>query len=247
MKKFLFLTFVAIALCGCSDSSNDIEITDNTRKPTEVLWSGGFKEKASTHFITEYFPLSKVMVKINAARGLDVNIGGGGYYSTYRDKDYKYYEKAKYFSELYGDTSYNGGIIGWEHAVLAYPIDKMTISCDDDFDAEHPAGTPLDDIVNLEYSTYYKFIESGYKLKFDNPWWYDKEEEVLSSPLNSINEDVTKLAKIHLSLNDINEWENFFARLVFTSQPEKTGEYNFTLETTVNGEVFKSEFTYTFE
>lgn len=249
MRKFMFLAFVALALCGCGDSSDNIEVTKETRNPPEIFWdSGGFRMRASTHFITEYFPLSKVIVKINAAGGLDIRVGGGGYYATYFDKDYKHYEKAEYFSELYGDTHYTGQISGWLHPVIAYPIDKMTISCDADFDAEHPAGTPLDDIVNLEYSTYYKFINSGYKLTFDNLWVYDREEEVLSSPLNSINAEVTKLSKIILEISDEdNKWANFFGRLVFTSAPAEPGEYTFTLGVTTNGKTYNTTFDYTFE
>ena len=248
MKKFLFMAFAAIALWGCGDASNDIEITDNTRNPNEMWWGGGLMMRPSSHFITEFVLVSKVMIKINAAGGLDIKLGGGNY-STYRDEDYKYYKEAKSFSEFYGDTNYIGEITGWLHPALAYPIDKMTISCTKDFDAEHPAGKPLDDIVNLDYSTYYKFIKSGYRLTFDNPLWFQKEEEVLSSPLNSINADVTTLAKVILSLDEATEtvWENFFGRLVFTSTPAEPGEYNFTLETTINGKVYKSEFSYTFE
>ena len=247
MKRLFFVAIAAMVLCSCGDSSNDIDVTNDTRTPTETWWSGGFSMRTSPHFITEYVVLSNVKVKVNAAGGIDVKIGGDNY-STYRDKDYKYYEKAKYFSEIYGDTYYNKKISGWLHPALAYPIEKITISCDKDFDAEHPVGKPLDDIVLLEYSTYYKFIKSGYKLTFDNPWWFDKEEEVLTSPLNSINADVTKLAKVILKLSDEdNTWDNFFGRLVFASAPAEPGEYTFTLEMTSNGKIYKTVVTHTFE
>lgn len=71
MRKFMFLAFVALALCGCGDSSDNIEVTKETRNPPEIFWdSGVFRMRASTHFITEYFPLLKVIVKINAAGDL---------------------------------------------------------------------------------------------------------------------------------------------------------------------------------
>ena len=55
MRKLLFMAFAAIAFWGCGDASNDIEITDNTRNETEILWgSNGDRLWESPHFITEY-------------------------------------------------------------------------------------------------------------------------------------------------------------------------------------------------
>lgn len=70
-------------------------------------------------------------------------------------------------SELYGDTSFNAWLI---HDVVmtgsrswAFPFEELSIVSDDDYDENHPAGTPLDDIVEIKYDSYRPFIESGYK------------------------------------------------------------------------------------
>lgn len=44
-----------------------------------------------------------------------------------------------------------------------YPFSDITIISDDDFDNLHPAGTALDDIINVGYHTYRFYIEKGYK------------------------------------------------------------------------------------
>lgn len=240
MKKLLFLAFVAITLCGCGDSSNDLEVIEETRNPPEIWWNGeGYRTWVSPHFITEYI----VPTKIKAINNVPGNIyiqATGDVYKTFSGKNNKDYDKSLFFSQMYGDTSYNSTVHERQHPALAYPIEKMTIKCDKDFDAEHPAGEPLDDIVNLKYTTYHKFIESEYKITFDNPRWNDPEEEVLLLPFNSVNADVTKLVGANLAHYSI-------GNIKFVSVPEELGDYTFTLEVTINGKVFKSEFTFTFE
>ena len=239
MRKLLLLAFVAIALWGCGDASNDIEITDNTRNETEILWgSNGDRLWESSHFITEYVVPTNIKAICNVPGNIYIK-ATGDVYKTYRGKDYKDYNKALYFAKKYGDISYKGKVSEGQHTALAYPIEKITIWCDEDFDAEHPAGEPLDDIVNLKYTTFHKFIESGYKSTFDNPMWLDPEEEVFLLPFSSINADITKLIGSNLANYGI-------GNIKFISNPEELGEYTFTLEVTIKGEVFKHTFNFTF-
>ena len=239
MKKLLFLAFVAFVLCSCGDSLNDVEITDNTRKPIETWWVGGVRMWKSPHFITEYIVPSKVRAIHNAPGNIYIEVTGN-VYKTFRGEDYKDYDKALYFAQMYGDTSYNGSVQEGEHTALAYPIEKITMWCDADFDAEHPAGEPLDDIVELNFGTYDDFIKSGYSAYKDNPWWEDPAEEVLSLPFDSVNKDVTTLVAANLGYFSV-------GNIKFISTPKELGEYTFTLEMVVNGETFSTEFTYTFE
>ena len=239
MRKLLFMAFAAIALWGCGDASNDIEITDNTRNETEILWgSNGDRLWESSHFITEYVVPTNIKAICNVPGNIYIK-ATGDVYKTYRGKDYKDYNKALYFAKKYGDISYKGKVSEGQHTALAYPIEKITIWCDEDFDAEHPAGEPLDDIVNLKYTTFHKFIESGYKSTFDNPMWLDPEEEVFLLPFSSINADITKLIGSNLANYGI-------GNIKFISNPEELGEYTFTLEVTIKGEVFKHTFNFTF-
>lgn len=116
---------------------------------------------------------------------------------------------------------------------IAYPIDKITIKCDKDFDTEHPAEKPLNDIVMLDYKSYYRYIISGY-VSTGGPWLEDVLDHYVLT-LYKIASDVTTLI-----------YEGS-AKLQFSSTSTNPGKYTFTLETTINGKIFKSTFTYTFE
>ena len=98
--------------------------------------------------------------------------------------------KAKPFIEFYGDTSYQGVVCPGTATALAYPIDKITISCEKDFDAEHPAGEPLDDVVKLDYTSFYNFVKGGYVYDF-NKIPYDAD--FYSCTFDNVTADVTHL------------------------------------------------------
>lgn len=146
-------------------------------------------------------------------------------------------DKLSYFSKLYNDTSYNNFILPGSQQALAYPLDKITLSCNSDYDDKHPAGTPLDDIVKLKFTSYLDYIENGYQY----PEWYKKEkgyglgEIPFEYYLSEINSDNTKLASRAVST------------ITFTELPTVAGEYNFTLELTTNGETFTTTFTHVFD
>ena len=223
MRKILFLAFVAIAFCSCSEK--------------ETSDAGGSK---SSHFITEYFMPTSVNVSANSIGDLFL-CADGEIYKTWGDKNSEEYKKAKYFCDLYGDNSYKGGHYPGENAALAYPIENLTIYCATDFDAKHPAGEPLDDIVELDFQTYYDYVKSGYTSYKDNPDWMSSRVEHFILSFDKVSADITKLVSIGLGAS------GYFSGFKFTSTPEKAGEYTFTLEMTSNGETFSTEFTHTFE
>lgn len=239
MRKLFFVAIVAMVLCSCGDSNFLRYDDDVTRKPNEDV-DGGSSAIASHHFITEYIEPNGIEALSNAPGHLYLKVKGN-VYQTFRGKDYQHYDKVEYFSKLYDDTSYTGKVRPGEHAVLAYPIEKISLWCGKDFDAEHPVGTPLNDIVSLYFETYYDFVQSGYKdYKEDNPEWIDPtlEEHLLS--FEEVNSDITKLTQVGMS-------QNAFANVRFNSTPETLGEYPFTIVMTVNGDDLRYSFTFTFE
>lgn len=66
------------------------------------------------------------------------------------------------YAAKYGDTCYND-IPYRSIGSISKIITSISIVSDTDFDIEHPAGTPLDNIVYAEASTPYYFINNGYK------------------------------------------------------------------------------------
>ncbi len=78
----------------------------------------------------------------------------------YRPKSQEYQEHVRY----YGDTAFNGLIYlsTPPYDVSAMPLNSINIVADKDFDAEHPAGSLLNDIFTLEYASAYNLIQSNY-------------------------------------------------------------------------------------
>ncbi len=254
MRKLLFLAFIAFALCGCGDSlgalDNTTDKTDETRKdenkddnvevPAEEtgMWESSF-------FVTEFVVPSKIEVARNAGQHW-LKITGVEYITYLRDKTSQSYKKAMEFAEFYSDTSYTGGIYPGLNRALAYPIEDITIYCEKDFDVEHPAGEPLDDVVKLEFKSFYEFIKNGYKYPENIPLGTSDKEGGIDYKLclGDIDASLATLVHIHPFRSQLGGTTPL---IHFASQPAEPGEYTFTLEMTTNGETLKTEFTHTFE
>ena len=223
MKKIVYIMLIASLLFSCSEKeSSDADVIK------------------SSHFITEFIVPTGVKTKTNSVGDLFL-CADGEIYKTWGNKDSEEYKKAKYFCDLYNDNSYKGSGYPGLTAALAYPIENLTICCATDFDANHPAGEPLDDIVELDFQTYYDYVKSGYTSYKDSPIWEQRIVEHLVLSFDKVKTDITKLVSVG-SPSSLS-----FSSFKFTSTPEKLGEYTFTIEMTTNGETFTTEFTHTFE
>jgi len=226
MRKLFFVAFVAFALFGCKESDSFSEM------PETGTW-------ASPHYITEYLVASEIDVEVNKESGdLCLKVSGEEYQTWDKNEISK---EALYFINLYNDKTYRGGVHPGMTPALAYPLDKITISCDRDFDAKHPAGEPLDKIALLYFSSFYPFIEGG--CEGIHPFNYDRLSYIMN--FYNVNADRTKLMCAQFLTSKISP--SYVAKIDFVSQPEEPGEYTFTLEMTTNGETLKTEFTHTFE
>ena len=75
-------------------------------------------------------------------------------------------EKYKMLAERNGDTSFNREVFPWERLGEAFADNfcELHIVSNADWDEEHPAGTPLDDILLAHFDSYAKIIHDGYKI-----------------------------------------------------------------------------------
>ena len=64
----------------------------------------------------------------------------------------------KALSEKYGDTAYNRPLAPFSHTVYCNEFSGIDIFSDRDFDAAHPAGTSLSDIVRIVGASPYRYI-----------------------------------------------------------------------------------------
>lgn len=72
------------------------------------------------------------------------------------------------YARAYNDTSYNKeGVVSGFDFTLPHTCQSITVVSDADYDETHPAGTPLDDIVDIMAESAYEFIASNYTV-YDN-------------------------------------------------------------------------------
>ena len=224
MKKLLLLFLVAFVLCGCKESELSSKMTATGTKK-------------SPHYITEYLVASEIAVD-NKNGTLYLKVFGDEYATL---DTYNIPKEAMFFINLYNDNSYNNDVYPGLSSSLAYPLDKISIYCDKDFDSEHQAGESLDNIVQLDYYSFYPFIENGYKRfigKYD-----DRVHYMLN--FDKVNAEVSKLVWANFLTTKISP--SYIAKIIFSSAPDVLGEYTFTLEMTTNGKTLTTTFTYTFE
>ena len=142
-------------------------------------------------------------------------------------------DKAKYeqLCTLYGDTSYNMEVnrpLEMARVVTKYPhFSIIDVRSDKDFDAEHPAGTPLNDIMSIRFQSAKEFIESGYS----DP---TLEEKIYTKSLAELDKDDLELS-IH----------NLF--LIFDKEPEVLTTHLLTFECiNAMGEKYTTTYSYDF-
>lgn len=218
MKKYLFCLIAAMVFMGCSNEDGKI--------------SGA---ERSSHFITHFVVVDNIECSIGnnpfVAPVVYIRCGGKILH------DGQYGNGFTLLQEMYGDTSFTGSTVPFSNGAYAYPIDKISVITDNDFDAEHPAGTAIDDIVKLKFASYEPFISNGYQ--------YPEVDEsaVLGGGLVSmgefflteINREMSKLISAKKSPS-----------LKFMKEPDVAGMYSFSLQITFNGETLETRFELTF-
>ena len=75
----------------------------------------------------------------------------------------------KALSEKYGDTAYNRPLAPFSHTVYCNEFSGIDIFSDRDFDAAHPAGASLSDIVRIVGASPYRYIRNGYTVRLERP------------------------------------------------------------------------------
>lgn len=129
----------------------------------------------------------------------------------------KFYEQAERFNDL----TYNGHY--WVEGIIFSALESLTVVCDKDFDAQHPAGTALDELITVQYYSAETFVKSRYtNMKAGNSIW-------------------TWANLGELNLMHINLYEGF--NLIFDVGPEQQGVYQFKVTyKNANGLVLETTF-----
>jgi len=137
--------------------------------------------------------------------------------------------------------SLNGGVLDVESVgYIDCDFTDISVTADKDFDAAHPAGTNLADIVRFMSWSPYKYISSGYSKyyhynksdvseAFDkymriyiNEKYFDNEIEATCYPIDKLVSDLTSEDLILLG----HDAPGFIGMLYFEKMPDMRGEYN---------------------
>lgn len=180
-------------------------------------------------YIQQYSERDEVSLKIIEYPEISIDIMGTDRRTvSFRSKG----EDKEYFDMLckkYGDTSYNrevGLILDMVHLdawVLIPDICFIELTSDKDFDEDHPAGTLLNDCVEINFVSAYKYVKSKYS-----------DEESLCQQkklLSEIVPDDLKLMTTRTSLNFIKMPEIADIHILTVTMHDEYGnEYSDTIE-----------------
>lgn len=150
----------------------------------------------------------------------------------------------KELSEKYNDLQYNQRILEpWGYEALADEFMSIDVVSDRDWDAEHPAGTSLANIITFLSSSPYRFIQSSYTDAYD---WVNAPEEYINLRLGNgpgswpIEKPLNELTREDLILTA----PQFI--LHFDSLPASEQEHNLTITLRSDEKTISGTFAVTF-
>lgn len=163
-------------------------------------------------------------------------------------------------SREYGDTAYNGNKIRsyFVGPVVSDSIKKIDVTCRSDYDAQHPKGTSLADIVLFCGHSYYDFIRNGYTVvdaeknkpenenlcKFVEARWSPSDDNDIADPWATVVSDTLK----NISYADTKLLNARKTVLWFTKRPEGHGTFWFDLTVVMSsGLKFSVPVTYQYD
>lgn len=119
-------------------------------------------------------------------------------------------------SIYYNDLSYNRYTIDGPRTAINDSIYKIEVYTVENFDASHPAGSDISDLIECRYISYYDYIQSGYKKEDKDvgqyidmtEYWGIEGAKMLKDELTKINNRNTKLIAPTLVLKFKKEPEN---------------------------------------
>lgn len=189
--------------------------------------------------------------------GITVTRLNGIEVSDFQSKDEG--KKAKYYElcAKYGDTSYNRKIeIDNNLVIRSFFINDfidVEVTSDKDFDAEHPAGTSLNDVIRFVSVSPWPYIKSRYTDTFDwnntslqsdyiqtiHNMYMDETHHPIDVPLSEVTVDDMTL----LGFGD----GEYICSLFFTTGPTDNKQHTFTVTITeADGNTMSATCDFTF-
>ncbi|MCD8072203.1 MAG: hypothetical protein LUE10_03335, partial [Alistipes sp.] len=189
----------------------------------------------SLGFVWAYYEPEEMILEQGTGR-IEVFINGErNSFGGKKNPNERYMELA----ERNGDTKYKGQILPGSSPALAENPVGVTVTCDRDIDAAHPAGAPLDDVVLIHGWSYREYIQSSYKTytkEITENYGYDllsirnKGQSPFFRYLGELRQDELKVMKNDFYLYPPREWPS--------------GEYNLTVTVRFDGFELSGDIVY---
>jgi hypothetical protein len=136
---------------------------------------------------------------------------------------------------------YNRYTIDGPRTAINDSIYKIEVYTVENFDASHPAGSDISDLIECRYISYYDYIQSGYKKEDKDvgqyidmtEYWGIEGAKMLKDELTKINNRNTKLIAPTLVLK-------------FKKEPENKGKFQFNLVFHLEEKEIKDSIEYEF-
>ncbi len=192
MKKFFLILWVICLAWGCNkENANDGYGSSNGDNDSNSS-NGAWITQKTGNYMDAFFRPKKFELRLVDSI-YDVQLTKAEFHVFYDLEDeYNYSQStsiqdkahlAKYneYAKYYGDTTYT-----WFHTMSVIeegclaPLESITIVANKDFDDNHPAGTLLNDLFELQFYAFHSFIKDGYKNVFE------KNENLASNPIDSV-------------------------------------------------------------
>ncbi len=192
MKKIAFILCATLSLCLASCKSNII--------------GGSFPMDYTSYVYSYHFPTDMYLSNdyfYNHAQSWEAYLNSPYGFSVIFKDDWTQTvsqlqrgDKKDRFDALslkHDDTSFNQEVMSGDacpngpHNYLGFDFLSITVTSDADFDEAHPAGTPLNDIVQFIAYTPYPFIQNGYQYtapESDALARWKEEKTLINKPLS---------------------------------------------------------------
>ena len=194
-----------------------------------------YTQDSNQAYSTRYCFISKE----NVAKYSDAAHVSDGHYDVMID-DADILSPYKEYAAFYGDTicvsKHSNCGINQSLGACVLPLIGIDVVCSQDFDAAHPAGTSLNDVVviagmNNTYNCLHEKDENGKLLYSDKSSWemFDAENYILENiPLTTIPNNPILMMQSQFGLG-------------FTSEPSSPGIYDFTVKFTFGADPLTGE------
>lgn len=128
-------------------------------------------------------------------------------------------------SQYYNDLSYNKWVLNGPTIAILGEVKSIQLETIEAFDEHHPAGSDMSDLVELQYISYYEFVQNGYQEEGS------KIEEDYTDMSLYFDREGAKIYKVKLSEVNYSDMQLISTDFVlkFLGLPKEKGVYHFRL------------------